>query len=128
MSKHEIIDGKKLRTYLAERGESQIAIAKRARMDHFMLNRWCRRTDHRVLRSNLELLAGGLEMTMNELLTICGPTCGDCKVASELSPSEQEMVDRFRFLSPVEQAKALIEFVNQVEALHESRLKLVQPR
>ena len=118
------IDGKKLRMLIVNSGLTQTEVSEKSGVDKFTLNRWCNSGPRKAHRNILETLAKGFGIDVGELLRQIGPD--EEKAEGSLTPAEAAMVNAFRGLNPIEQAKVLIAFdesVNQLKSSHGLQLK-----
>ena len=74
-----------------------------------------------ITKENAERLATYCGVTLDALLTECGPRNDAAqKTGSGLTPSEQYWLDLYRGLSPGEQAKAMTMVMNFVDSLNQT--------
>lgn len=95
---------------MLEKGVKQRALAKSVGCSHYNVSRWCSEGVHQIKQSNLDAIARALKTPIEEITqrTVEYPTVpGAAKV--ELTPAEKECLEHYRKLSPLNQAKVLIQ-------------------
>ena len=98
------IDGAKFRALLAERGIRQRALSEEIGVTHYNVSRWCQLGVRQVKIENMEKAAKVLGMTTDALLRACSSRPDNAGLI--LPPAEAELLNVYRELPPLYQAKA----------------------